>query len=111
MPRYFGVFTVAVTLTLAGCRVGPDYRRPELQFEQSWIQGEDPRVRVEPSGTVIDNNAWWKTSNDSVLDKLIETAFEQNYSLHLRGDVLMMDVGPKTRHDSVSTCAMRSRRW
>ena len=85
MPRYYGVIAVAMTLTLARCRVGPDYRRPEVQFEQTWIQDEDPRVRVEPSGTVIDNSKWWKAFNDPVLDKLIETAFEQNYSLQLAG--------------------------
>ena len=85
MSRYYGVIAVAITTTLAGCRVGPDYRRPESQFEQTWIQAKDPRVRVEPSGTVINNSEWWKAFNDSVLDDLIETAFERNYSLQLAG--------------------------
>ena len=88
MSRFLNLaMSIALLLLvhIAGCRVGPDYRRPEMRFEQTWIQAEDPRVRVEPSGTVIDNSEWWKAFNDPVLDTLIETAFEQNYTLQLAG--------------------------
>ncbi len=78
-------FAAAAVLALAGCKVGPKYVTPEASFQQTWLEAGDERVRVEPSETEIQNSEWWKVFNDPVLDKLIETAYAQNYSLQLAG--------------------------
>ena len=59
MSRFLNLrMSIALLLLvhIAACRVVPDYRPPEMLFEQTWIQADDPRVRVEPSSTVIDNS-------------------------------------------------------
>jgi len=66
---------------LSGCAVGPDYIRPQPPEMKEWIEREDPRIKSEPA----DLAAWWKRFNDSVLNTLIERAFEQNLSLRIAG--------------------------
>ncbi|MBB3173326.1 NodT family efflux transporter outer membrane factor (OMF) lipoprotein [Endobacter medicaginis] len=61
-----------VSTTLAGCSVGPDYRRPvallppqykELVPAPGWVRA-DPAAATAPKGE------WWRIYNDPVLDAL-----------------------------------------
>src|SRR5262245_30171667 len=64
-----------------GFKVGPNYCRPQAPVASEWIDYRDPRVKSEE----VDLSEWWRVFNDPVLDRLIETAYEQNLSLREAG--------------------------
>jgi len=59
---------------LAGCVLGPDYERPELDVP---IEYQEPKS----SGESIANIEWWQLFEDEQLQLLIETALEENKDL------------------------------
>jgi multidrug efflux system outer membrane protein len=61
---------------LAGCAVGPDYRRPEVPIPASY-QYESR----DASDTA--NTEWWRQFEDPVLDALIEEALANNKSVKI----------------------------
>lgn len=65
-----------LTLVLAGCRLGPDYRRPAVETPQSW------RYEAEEAQDVA-NTSWWKQFDDPVLNELILTALRENRDLKI----------------------------
>ena len=65
-----------VILTLAGCAIGPDYRRPTVDTPKTW------RVE-EPEAKDLANTVWWEQFNDPVLNDLIQTALKENYDLKI----------------------------
>ena len=67
-------FAVWSTIALAGCTLGPDYRRPELQVPSAW------RISTEEAGHISDV-AWWDRFDDPVLSHLVRTALENNKDL------------------------------
>jgi NodT family efflux transporter outer membrane factor (OMF) lipoprotein len=70
-----------VSVLSAGCAVGPEFQRPEVRITQTWSAASDPRVATQAA---VDTQ-WWKTFNDSALDKLVELAYRQNLSLQIAG--------------------------
>jgi multidrug efflux system outer membrane protein len=71
------VLTFVITLlVLAGCALGPDYRRPEITEPPAWQI--DTKQAQETA-----NTAWWKQFNDTVLTELIDTALKENYDLRV----------------------------
>ncbi len=66
-------FTMALLL-LAGCAIGPDYRRPEIASPPAW------QVDMQMAQDTA-NTAWWKQFNDPMLNDLIETALRENFDL------------------------------
>jgi multidrug efflux system outer membrane protein len=75
------VATALATVLLAGCAVGPNYRRPpiELHMPDAWHQGV-VRSLVDGSGNL---RTWWTSLNDPMLDTLIQRSFEGNYDLKI----------------------------
>ncbi len=65
-----------LVLTISGCMVGPEYKRPLVETPQSWRFGEK-----EAKGIV--NTAWWQQFNDPVLNELIATALQENKDLKI----------------------------
>jgi len=64
----------AIAVLLAGCMVGPDYRRPAVDTPQSFrYEEKDARDTA--------NIDWWKQFEDPVLDALIAEALANNKSL------------------------------
>jgi NodT family efflux transporter outer membrane factor (OMF) lipoprotein len=59
---------------LAGCVVGPDYRKPEIALPVGWTQGSTTASADVPS-------LWWKQFRDPVLDSVIETAVSGSPSI------------------------------
>ncbi len=74
-PRAMGL----PLLALVGCMVGPDYERPEVEVNSSWLAMDDERVKKDPPR----ETQWWKTFNDPVLNGLTEEAYSQNLSLRV----------------------------
>lgn len=62
---------VALAVSLAGCMVGPDYRRPTVDAPQAFRYQE-----TDAAGAA--NAAWWKQFDDPVLDGLIAEALAGN---------------------------------
>jgi len=71
-----------VTLLLCGCiKLGPDYVRPPTSVMRTWTEAGDKRITQEQA----DWRAWWRVFDDPVLDRLIETAYQQNLTLRTAG--------------------------
>jgi outer membrane protein, multidrug efflux system len=61
---------------LAGCTLGPDYKRPELQLPSVW------RAQAIEAADLA-NTDWWRALGDPDLDALIATALAANRDLQL----------------------------
>jgi multidrug efflux system outer membrane protein len=61
-------------LVLAGCSVGPDYRRPPVAAPAQWESG------ASTDSPVVE---WWKTFNDPELNSLIGRAVAANHDLRI----------------------------
>lgn len=71
---------LALVVSLAGCMVGPDYHKPEVQIPQSFKEGVDwQRAQVNTSAAL--SSTWWHMYQDPVLDDLVERALKSNQSI------------------------------
>jgi multidrug efflux system outer membrane protein len=61
----------AAALLVAGCTVGPDYRRPAVDAPQAF-RFQDKEARQ------LADTAWWEQFGDPTLDKLIHIALAEN---------------------------------
>ena len=71
---------LSAALLLAGCAVGPDYKRPEVQVPPEF-RGQSPDVPA--SERSIADLAWWEVFQDEVLQELLRTALAANYDLRI----------------------------
>lgn len=70
----------ALTLFLAGCAVGPNYRRPLVSTPAQWTA---PQARGVTKDVEPETDLWWKFFHDAELDSLIQRAVEANYDLEI----------------------------
>jgi len=70
------IFSVWMVFLLAGCMVGPDYKRPALESATAW------RIE-EKKAQETANTAWWRQFNDPVMNALIDEALKQNLDLRI----------------------------
>ena len=71
-----------LALLLAGCStVGPEYERPATAVNPDWLDAELEQFDTSPAELA----QWWKTFNDPVLNKLIDTAIQQNNGIKIAG--------------------------
>ena len=64
----------ALALVLAGCKLGPDYQRPELDLKESYDHELD-------EGAALANLPWWQVFDDPDLIELINLALVENKEL------------------------------
>ncbi|MCE5334076.1 MAG: efflux transporter outer membrane subunit [Desulfobacteraceae bacterium] len=64
---------------LSGCTVGPDYKRPEEDIPQKWVEVSQGVSTDEPA----DAARWWTVFNDPTLDWLIARSMDANKDLKL----------------------------
>ncbi len=76
--RKFGVPLIA--LILAGCTVGPNYKRPTINAPTAYRGAGSPSL---PSTESFGNEKWWQLFQDPVLQQLIHTALQQNYDVQI----------------------------
>jgi len=62
---------LTLAVSLSGCMVGPDYRRPTVEIPPSY------RYESKDAQTTV-NTVWWKQFGDPVLDDLIAQALANN---------------------------------
>src|SRR5262245_15395983 len=80
LPSIAAPAAVVVALAGAGCKVGPDYERPEAAFNSTWL--DDARGAAGEGAAAP---AWWETFQDPTLDALIQAARASNLTLRVAG--------------------------
>jgi len=63
-------------VSLAACKVGPDYEPPEVDSPDAW------RVDYEAAADVS-NTDWWSLFGDPVLDDLVDIALRENKDVRI----------------------------
>src|SRR5262249_40615928 len=72
---------ILTTLLLAGCAMGPDYRRSKIETPAAF-RGDDLR----PGGASIADTRWAELFKDPVLTDLISTALSNNYDVRIAAE-------------------------
>ena len=73
------VVFLPVFVLLAGCAVGPNYKRPAVSVPTDYRAAMPPQPPVASLG----NEKWWDVYQDPVLTQLIHTAIQQNYDVRI----------------------------
>jgi len=68
------VLSMVLAMLIAGCAVGPDYRRPEVELPAAWLDAPAERAKGV-------RDRWWTLYADPVLDRLVEEALANNLDL------------------------------
>src|SRR6202521_1416231 len=94
MIRYFGnrrIATIyslvlcALVLSLAGCLVGPNYKRPIVNSPSTYRGLTDAETAsVTPAS--LGDQKWWEVFQDQQLQQLIRTALQQNYDVRVAAE-------------------------
>jgi multidrug efflux system outer membrane protein len=71
-------FLCATTLSLAGCAVGPNYKRPEINTPPNF-RGATNQV----STNSVADLPWWGVFKDPNLQQLVRSALTNNYDLQI----------------------------
>lgn len=75
----YGSMAIAVLLA-AGCAVGPDYQKPNVQIPATFKEGVDwQRAQANPQASL--SSTWWLDYHDDTLTHLIEQSFKANQSI------------------------------
>src|SRR6266436_963634 len=70
---------VISTLLLAGCAVGPNYKRPQVAVPSQWTVAAARGTAATP----IEKDDWWSSFQDPELNSLVERSAKQNLDLKL----------------------------
>src|SRR6185369_12895789 len=78
-PSNFKKFILlAATLSLAGCAVGPNYKRPAVNAPTGFRDATN-----QVSTNSLADLPWWSVFKDPVLQELIQVALTNNYDLRI----------------------------
>ena len=76
-----GYSAIAVVLfLLAGCKLGPNYKRPPVNAPPDYRAATQPAAPNVPS---LGDEKWWTVFQDSELQQLIRTALAENYNVRI----------------------------
>jgi NodT family efflux transporter outer membrane factor (OMF) lipoprotein len=70
---------LGAAVLMAGCSVGPEYKKPDVAMPAAW-QSETPFHQGVPSDAAMKGN-WWELFNDAELNRLEQLALKDNQSL------------------------------
>src|SRR6266849_8761637 len=79
MRRSSWISFVISTLLLAGCAVGPNYKRPQVAVPRQWTVAAARGTAATP----IEKDDWWSSFQDPELNSLVERSAKQNLDLKL----------------------------
>jgi multidrug efflux system outer membrane protein len=71
---------LTIAVLLAGCAVGPNYKRPTVNVPTDYRDSMAAQTAVASS---LGNDNWWQVYQDPVLVQLIHTALQQNYDVRI----------------------------
>jgi len=75
------VFIICMITALAGCTVGPNYKRPNVPSPPQFRAAEQ-----QPSQTSLGDVKWFSLFEDQVLRDLIKEALEKNYDIRIAAE-------------------------
>lgn len=75
------LFTVWLLTLLSACAIGPDFKKPDIELPQTWLDTSGNQLTT----SATEQQQWWKVFNDPDLDKLVEIAWQQNNTLEIAG--------------------------
>jgi NodT family efflux transporter outer membrane factor (OMF) lipoprotein len=70
-----------VPALLAGCMIGPDFKRPRAKVATQWNEASDTSIAKGDE----EYRNWWALFNDPVLTRLINLGYQQNLTLRTAG--------------------------
>ena len=73
---YKSILTLLIAFFVAGCAIGPDYKRPAIENPAAW------RLEEQAAKDTA-NTVWWYQFNDPVMNQLIDEALKQNLDLRI----------------------------
>jgi outer membrane protein, multidrug efflux system len=80
MKNLIAILTVAL---LAGCSVGPNYQRPEMETPQEWSVRDTTTIVSDSMAVTVADTAWWELFGDTVLTELITTSLTENNDIRI----------------------------
>ena len=87
MKRLLATLTgIALFTSLAGCKVGPNYKRPVVDTPASYRGGLAPDISATTTGTPLGAQKWDTVFTDPVLQELIREALKNNYDVKIAAD-------------------------
>jgi multidrug efflux system outer membrane protein len=78
--------TLALILTLAGCKVGPNYKRPVVDTPASYRGALAPDIASTSTTPPLGAQKWDTVFTDPVLQQLITEALKNNYDVKIAAD-------------------------
>ena len=75
-----------IVLWLAGCTVGPNYKRPVVAAPEIYRGADQQGASALPSqnkSASLSDEKWWEVFQDKELQELIRTALRQNYDVRI----------------------------
>lgn len=84
--KFLVLLSLAFSLLLSGCMMGPNYQRPSVDTPEKW-RFEEKEVKD------IVNTQWWNQFNDPVLNELIDTALRDNKDVKIAAAVIEEYIG------------------
>jgi outer membrane protein, multidrug efflux system len=83
--RFLAGWTIILILLLnSGCKVGPDYRKPDINMPGRFGN----TAKDADANSAGDLSKWWTNLNDSVLDRLVNQVMQGNLDIKVAGDRL-----------------------
>jgi multidrug efflux system outer membrane protein len=77
---------LALLASLAGCKVGPNYKRPVINTPADYRGGLAPDIAATTSGTPLGAEKYTTVFTDPVLQALIAEALKNNYDVKIAAD-------------------------
>jgi multidrug efflux system outer membrane protein len=77
---------IALFTSIAGCKVGPNYKRPVVDTPASYRGALAPDIAPTSTGTPLGAQKWDAVFTDPVLQGLIKEALKNNYDVKIAAD-------------------------
>lgn len=74
------LFSVAASLLLAGCAIGPNYEKPNIETPKQYTKSDG--AKDDKNVTNIDKK-WWKSFGDEGLSEAVDKAIKVNYDIKI----------------------------
>jgi multidrug efflux system outer membrane protein len=81
-PRFFLPILCGLGFFLAGCTVGPNYKRPNTDVPAAYRSLPAEEAASAPTQS-LGEQKWWEVFQDEQLQKLIRAALQQNYDARI----------------------------
>jgi multidrug efflux system outer membrane protein len=78
--------SLALVLTIAGCKVGPNYKRPVVDTPANYRGALAPDIAEASTAPSLGTQKWDTVFTDPVLQQLITVALKNNYDVKIAAD-------------------------